>query len=499
MIPREREAEVLRLFYGEKWKIGTIASELGIHHSTVKRVLAQGGVAREQLRIRSSIVDPFIPFILEVLTKHPRLRASRLHEMVKQRGFTGSDGHFRSVIARLRPKPPAEAFLRVRTLPGEEAQVDWAHFGKVTIGEATRPLFGFVMVLSYSRQIFLRFYFSAHMASFLRGHVDAFHFFGGVPRRLLYDNLKSAVLERVGDAIKFHPTLLELAGHYHFLPRPVAPARGNEKGRVERAIRYIRDSFFAARAWRDLGDLNAQALQWVQGIAADRQCPEERARTVREVFASEKPLLLSLPNDPFSTEERVEVDVGKTPYVRFDLNDYSVPHSHVRRTLVVCASLDTVRVLDGAHVVAVHARSFDRGRQIERPEHVDALVVAKRQAKEGRTLDHIHHALPHARPLLHMLAARGGNLGSMTWNLTRLLQSTAPIELDAALAEVIERGTPHLGAIRHVLDKRRHERGEPPPVSTPIARDDRFGRLVVRPHSLSTYDQLTKDTTDEKT
>jgi hypothetical protein len=193
-------------------------------------------------------------------------------------------------------------------------------------------------VLSWSRHIFLRFYLSAAMPSFLRGHVDAFRFFGGVPRVLLYDNLKSAVLERVGQAIRFHPTLLELSAHYLYEPRPVAPARGNEKGRVERAIRYVRDSFFAARTWSGLIDLNAQAETWTTGEASDRRWPQDSTRSVRDVFAEEQPLLMRLPANEFPSDERVEVEVGKTPYVRFDLNDYSVPHDCVHRTLVVVAS-----------------------------------------------------------------------------------------------------------------------------------------------------------------
>ena len=172
-----------------------------------------------------------------------------------------------------------EAYLRLKTLPGEQAQVDWGHFGTITIGRATRPLMAFVMVLSWSRQICLRFFLDARMASFLRGHEAAFQAWGGLPRVLLYDNLKSAVLERQGDAIRFHPTLLALAAHYRFEPRPVAVARGNEKGRVERAIRYVRDAFFAARTWQDLDDLNAQADAWCHGQAADRPCPEERTLT----------------------------------------------------------------------------------------------------------------------------------------------------------------------------------------------------------------------------
>ena len=134
----------------------------------------------------------------------------------------------------MRPRPPAEAYLRLRTLPGEQTQVDWGHFGHLQIGRARRPLMGFVMVLSYSRRIFLRFCLDARMDSFLRGHVEAFIAFGGLARTLLYDNLKSAVLERVGDAVRFNPELLAFAAHYCYEPRPVAVARGNQKGRVER-------------------------------------------------------------------------------------------------------------------------------------------------------------------------------------------------------------------------------------------------------------------------
>src|SRR6202051_3148889 len=145
----------------------------------------------------------------------------------------------------------------------------------------------FLMVLSHSRQIFLRFFPDARMENFLRGHVAAFAAWGGVPRVLLYDNLKSAVLERRGDAIRFHPTLLAFAGCYRYEPRPVAIARGNEKGRVERAIRYVRDAFFAARRFTDLDDLNTQATAWCLGQAADRLCPSARELRVGEAFAQE--------------------------------------------------------------------------------------------------------------------------------------------------------------------------------------------------------------------
>jgi transposase len=497
MIDLELEAKILRLFLVEKWLKGTIASQLGVHHSTVERVLNKAGVPRPEPGIRPSVADPYLPFIRKTLEKYPRLRASRLYQMVKARGYPGQPDHFRSIVAQHRPRPVAEAFLRLRTLIGEQAQVDWAHFGKVTIGRAMRPLMAFVMVLAWSRQIFLRFYLNCQMANFLRGHVDAYAFFGGVARENLYDNLRSAVLERHGDAIRFHPKLLELARHYHFAPHPVAVARGNEKGRVERAIRYARDSFFAARKWKDLDDLNAQALEWCQGIAGDRKCPEDPAITVREAFARERGRLLPLPNNPLPTDERVEVVVRKTPYVRFDLNDYSIPHDRIQRTLTVVASLTAVRVLEGLDIVATHARSFDRGQVIEESAHVSALVEEKQNARKRRGMDHLHHAAPSSQRLLEAIAERGGNLGNVTANLLRLCDAYGSLALEAAIALALERGAPNLHAIRVALDQQRRQIGQPPPVAVALPDDPRVRNLVVRPHALESYDALHNPNTQE--
>jgi len=202
--------------------------------------------------------------------------------------------------------------------------------------------------------------------------------------------------------------LLERAAWYRFQPPPVSVARGNEKGRVERAIRFVRERFFAARRFADLADLNTQALAWCQGEAAERPCPEDRDRSVRTCFEEEQPRLLALPNEPFPCEKRVIVRAAKTPYVRFDLNDYSIPHTHVRRTLEVLAGIDTVRAVDGATVLAVHPRSFDRRQQIEQPSHIQALVDHKRARRAHRAIDRSHHAAPSAAKFFALAAERGG-------------------------------------------------------------------------------------------
>lgn len=491
-ISDERKTQILRYYFAEHWRVGTIARQLGVHHSSVERVLCEAGVERERRRPRRpSMLDPFVAFITETLEQFPTLTAARLFDMVKARGYPGGPDNFRHRVCELRPRRVREAYLRLRTLPGEQAQVDWAHFGKLTVGRAERPLMAFVVVLSYSRHTFLRFYLSATLANLVRGHVEAFSALGGCARVVLYDNMKSVVLERRGEAIRFHPTLLELAAHYHFEPRPVAIARGNEKGRVERTIRFARDSFFSARTYRDLDDLNAQADEWCHTRAAERPCPEDRQRCVREVFAEERPKLPGLPANPFPTTERVEVQVGKTPYVRFDGNDYSVPHSCVQRTLVVLATLDTVRVHDDANaILASHPRCFDRGQQIEHPAHIAALLDHKRHAREHRAKDRLHHAAPSAKALFLAAAERNHHLGVLTRGLLELLDAHGSRALELAIADALERDAPHLAGVRHCIDQRRHQSGQPPPLALALPDDPRLRTLHVRPHDLADYDQL---------
>lgn len=496
-MPPELEAHILRYYHVEKWLVGTIAKQLHVHHGSVERVLRQAGLPRIGTA-RPSRIDPYLPFIRQTLDKFPTLTASRLYVMVKERGYAGGLDHFRFLISLHRPRPAAEAYLRLVTLPGEQSQTDWAHFSHINIGRARRPLMAFVMVLSWSRRIYLRFFLDARMESFLRGHVGAFEAWGGLPRVNLYDNLKSAVLERQGGAIRFHPTLLDFAGHYRFEPRPVAVARGNEKGRVERAIRYIRGSFWPARSFVDLADLNRQAEAWCLGQADDRLCPQDKTITVREAFAQEQPRLLALPANPYVTDERLAVTVGKTPYARFDLNDYSVPHTQVRKTLTVVADPERVRILDGQEVVASHPRSYDKGAQIEDPAHIAKLVERKGQAHAQRGMSRLTQAVPASAELLARAAERGEGLGGITSALLRLVERYGSAEVQAAVLTALARGVPHPHAVRLALEVQREARNQPPPVAVCMPKHVADRDTAVKPHKLESYDQLTDTKTDTK-
>jgi hypothetical protein len=313
---------------------------------------------------------------------------------------------------------------------------------------------------------------------------------------LLYDNLKSVVLERQGQAIRFNPALLSFAGYHHFEPRPVAIARGNEKGRVERAIRYIRSAFFAGRTYTDLADLNTQADAWVAGPAADRRCPEDHTLSVREAFLQEAPHLLRLPENPLPTEERVAVVARKTPYIRFDLNDYSVPYQYVRRPLTVLADLHQVRILDGQTVLATHPRCYDRGACVEIADHITTLTERKHQASRHRDTDRLIQAIPLSRDFLVRAADRGYTLGAFTADLLRLLDRYGAAELLAAMQDALDRDVPHPNAVRLALERRRMAQDLPPPIAISLPEHVQRRDTPVQPHRLESYDQLTQATHD---
>jgi transposase len=487
-ISAERRAQIRRLYYAEHWKVGTIAEQLGVHHQTVRRVIGAERFSSAQPRVVSSVLDPYKRFIQDVLTQHPRLRATRLHEMLKERGYKGSAVVVRRYVRTVRPLP-REAFFQLETMPGEQGQVDWASFGKIRIGSATRSLSCFVMVLSFSRAVFARFVVDQTMESFLRCHVLAFESFGGVPRALLYDNLKSVVLERVGEHVRFHPRILELAGHYHFAPKPCAPYRGNEKGKVERAIQYLRHSFFAARRFASVAELNEQLREWIERVASARPRPQDPDRqTVRAVFEQERPRLLPLPEHPVACQVVRAVTSGKTPYIRFDLNDYSIPSRLVRRPLTLIASEDTVRIVDVETEVARHPRSYDRGRRIEDRSHLEQLVEEKRRASELRGRDRLAELCPRAGALLEQVALRGGHLGGTTTRLLHLLDREGARALDDAIGEALSRGAASAEAVAHVLDQQRRAQNAPPLLDVLLPDDPRVRDVRVKPHSLDSYD-----------
>lgn len=493
MIPAELRARIRRLFFAEHWRIGTIAGELGVHHDTVRRAIEAERFLRPGVVHRPSMLDAYKAFVGETLEQHPRLRATRLFEMARDRGYRGSVVQLRRYVATVRPAPRSEAYLRLQTLPGEQAQVDWGHFGTIRVGHARRALSCFVMVLSWSRAIYARFALDQTLESFQRGHVAAFAALGGVPRTILYDNLKSVVLERAGDHVRFNEAMLFFAGHYHFAPKPCAPYRGNEKGKVERTIQYLRDGFFAARRFSSVQDLNAQLAAWIERTAHARKVPgDPESRLVRDALVEERPRLLALPEHPHDCHATRWVTSGKQPYVRFDRNDYSIPHHLVGKPLVLVATENEIRITNGSHVFATHRRSWDEKQVIEDPAHIEELAREKRRAHDLRGRDRLRAACPSADPFLEALAVRGEHLGGQVVRLLKLLDRYDAGELEAALKDALARGAIGAASVAHVLDQRARARRHAPKLDVVLPDDPRVRDLRVTPHALGSYDALAK-------
>jgi len=484
--PPETEAEIHRLYYAEHWRVGTIAAQLGIHADVVRRVLGLDGRRATAPIARPRFVDPYRDFIDATLRQYPRLRATRLHDMLKERGYSGSVRTLREYVADVRPSARPDAALRLETLPGEQTQVDWAYVGKHPVPGGWRSLWVFVLVLAYSRLMWTELVFDLTVASVCRSLVRAAAAIGGVTRQWLFDNPRTIVLERHGAAVRFHPTLLELCGAMRVQPRLCAVARPQQKGRVERSIRYLRDRFFAGRTIRSIADGNEQLSRFLVEIAHVRPHPRRPERTVAEVFADEKPRLLAPPDPLPATDTVLPVEVDRCAFIRLDTNLYSVPPTYAERTLTLVADDHLIRVLDGAAQVAQHSRSWGRHQVSELHEHRNEIIQRRRAAADLKGRDRLRVLVPGIDTLIERWVAAGRNTGSVVARTLRLLDLYGPDVLAAAVGDIIARGLSDPGALDAMCEKRRRGRAAPVPVEMTLPDHVRDRDVV--PHDLEGYD-----------
>ena len=488
MLPLETKTEVRRLFYAEHLTMNTIAEKLGIHHDTVKSTLTTERLVHRPT-FRSSQVDQYVPFIIKTLEDFPKLRSTRLIQMLRDRGYRGSVQQLRRRVKLLRPKVQ-RAFLPLTVFPGEQAQVDWGHFGTLTVGRAVRQLSCFIMVLAHSRYVYARFCFDQSMENFLACHVDAFRLFGGVPRVIRYDNLKSAVIERFGQAVRYNPNLLEMAGHYRFRPSACNPYSGHEKGRVERNVRYIRDNFFAGRHFNAIAEANAELSRWLSELCNVRPWPDDKSRTVGAVFLEEQERLLPLPEHDFGIAHPRPVASGKLPYIRFDRNDYSIPYQLVRRPLSLIVSERVVRILDGRTEVARHERTYDAGKRVRIDDHFAGLYEQKPggEMNDGRAF--VVNTIPETAKLFELMIVQGVPLAASTKKLISLIDDYGITPVRDAVREAVKREIAMPSFIAMRLAEREDGRAAPPTVPLILPDRPNVRDVAVTHHDLAAYDQL---------
>jgi transposase len=406
--------------------------------------------------------------------------------MIHARGYAGSVRTLSRFVTGIRPAPPAEVFLRLQPLAGEQAQIDWAHVGTIPVPGGERPLWVFLMVLSYSRALWAELVYELTADSLGRSLVRGTTWLGGSARAWLFDNAKAVVLERHGDAARFHPDLLDLAGHYHVQPRLCAVGKGNQKGRVERAVRYLRERFFAGRRITDLDSGNRELARFLDEVALPRPHPVFKDRSVAAVLAEEQPRLLPLPGSPPATDRILSVAADKTASVRFDTNLYSVPPGAAARTLTLVTSDTRVRVLDGSLEVACHPRCWGRRQVIELPEHRAEILRRKRAAQELKGRDRLRALLPAIDTLYARWIDGGRSLRHMTAQTNKLLDLYGETIFIEAVTVIIDRGLHDPGALAQWCEQKRRALARPVPVD--LVLNSHVPDRDVIPHNLEDYD-----------
>src|SRR5256885_2294687 len=303
--------------------VAQIAATLALDPRTVAYWLTQERFRPRKATPRASILDPFKAQIVRMLEKYP-YSAAQVLQHLREQGFAGGYSLVKAYVRTVRPTRQA-AFLTLAFAPGECAQVDWGSFGAVNVGQTSRRLSFFVMVLCYSRMMYVEFTVSQTMEHFLACHQHAVAFFGGIPKTVMVDNLKSAVLQRaLGEAPVFNPQYLDFATHNGLTIAPCNVGKGNEKGRVENGVGYVKKNFLAGLEMPDFSALNPAARQWLDTVANVRLHGATR-ETPTALWHTERPSLHPLPMHPFDIATVSQVRASRQFRITLETNRYSVP------------------------------------------------------------------------------------------------------------------------------------------------------------------------------
>ena len=502
----ETWAEIRRLKGLEKLSVSEIARRLRLDRKTVRAALRSPGVPQRKAGPRASKLDPFKNYIRGRLEKFPRITSVRLLRELEGLGFSGRLSRLKEYVATLRVKPP-EAFFRLETLPGEQAQVDWANCGTIKIGNATRNLSAFVMVLSYSRMMYAEFTLSQCLEDFLQAHLRAFRFFGGVPEKGLYDNLKSVCLARLGAEIRFNPRFLEFSGHYLFAPVLCRPAHGNEKGKVERGIQYLRSSFLDGREIADLNRGNEELRRWLEEVANVRVHAMTRRRPLDRFEQEERSKLHPVPELGLDLSIIRAVKATSQALVQFDANRYTVPFVFASKILTLKATTHEISVFDDARPVAKHARSYEQGRVIENPAHYAGLLDAKKAAGAAKLADRFlalaagsERDRDALQALLKGMLEGERNVHRHLAKVLELAELYGRTEVLGAVHRALEQGLFGAAYLQNIILQSRAKRGEPDPAQLAIPARPDWENLSVPERDLAGYDELfDKEAPDEQT
>jgi transposase len=482
----ERAATVLKLRYVEGLSIRAIARRLHMARNTVRDLLGMRKKTIPERATRTSMVAVYDTFIRDLLAEAPDIHAPAVLERLRGHGYTGGLTVVRQRLRLLRKKPHAEAFLKLDFAPGEVVQVDWADFGFALPG-IPRRVSAFVMVMGYSRKLYIEFTLSQSMGSFLRCMERAHGYFGGTTLVDVFDNMKTVVLKHTPRATVFNPTFVEYARVRQFAVQACNPGKANEKGIVERGIGFIRTRFWPGRRFSGLLDLNMQAAAWRDDFANSR-VHENTGKVPDLVFEhEEKARLRSLTTVRFDCDDRLTTGVTRQHRVHFDRNDYTVPWRLVSQSVMVRADDENVQVFLGHKLVAAHIRSWSVRDDVKHESHERGLREHKPRSKAGDLPLELERLGELGRRYFKLFAAGNRSIQRETLRLVLLVELFGEGATSDAIDEVMRTG--HVGSeyIEYVL---KHRRGlTPAPLPLKLG-NQAFDSISLREPDLSLYDAL---------
>lgn len=373
----ETWAHIRHLFFVENLPKKAIARKLNLDPKTVRNALNKETFSHSYPIERTSKLDDFKEKIDELIKEYPGISGTRIYEEVKKMGYEGGISVLRDYLRTVRNMKKTS--LNIHTTPAEEAQVDWAYTGTLPSVDSSKRVYCFVMVLSFSGMMYIQFFHSQTIENFMIGHVNAFSFFGGVPKRIRYDNLKSVVIHRAGSNVRFNPRFLDFASHYLFNPSVCNVKSPHEKGRVERAVRYVKENFLKGRTFLSITDCNNQSVLWRDHVANCRIHGTTKRRPL-DLFEKEKPLLTPLPGKKYDTRIVSSAKSTSQSLIKFQTNRYSVPFTYASKTLTVKADDQSVYIYDREKLITKHKRCYKKYQTVEDPGHVKGLISSRPKA-----------------------------------------------------------------------------------------------------------------------
>lgn len=356
-----------------------ISRMTGIHRETVKKYLEEQNIPVYRQRERGSILKPYHDLIRDWLSQQD-YQATRIYELLQGQGYPGSYNTVKRYVSGIKEQRDRVAYVRFETMPGQQAQVDFGDFQIKEPDGSLKTVYCFIMVLGYSRHIYIEFIENCTMTKFLACHQHAFGFFGGIPAEILYDNMKNVVIKHLVGKIQWNKTFESFCVHYGYKPLATPPYSPWAKGKVERPIKYVRERFWNGYIYQDLSRTNSDVRQWINSVAAQRVHGTVKEK-VEVRFLREKPCLGGLPGHPFDISEKVLRKVYKDCQIAFDGNRYVVPHEYVGKNLLLKIRDGILRVFDDDRFVTAYRIPVGKGQTLAHPRFYQRLRADQEQLR----------------------------------------------------------------------------------------------------------------------